>query len=50
MKDINNWFDIINTALFHNVSTQFFAVAAVCVVIIAVTVVITIHEIRHDIS
>lgn len=47
---MKNWFEIINTALFHNVSTQFFAVAAVCVVIIAVTVVITIHEIRHDLS
>ncbi len=47
---MSNWFDVINTALFHNVSTQFYAVVAVCVVIIAVTVVITIHEIKHDIS
>lgn len=45
---MNHWFEVINTALFHNVSTPVIVLAVFCVAVIAATVAFAVHEIRHD--
>ena len=49
MKAVN-WIELINTALFHHVSTPFAALAVFCVIVVAATVLLAIREIKHDIS
>ena len=47
---MNAWFNVINTALFHSVSTPFFVLAAVCVTVVAVTIALAVYELKHDLS
>ena len=47
---MNAWFNVINTALFHSISTPFFVLAAVCVAMVVATVVLAVFELKHDLS
>ena len=47
---MNAWYDIINTSLFHHVSTPFIVLAVVFALIVAATVAFAVYEIRHDLS
>ncbi len=50
MKAVNDLFNVINTALFHHVSTPFTVLTVVCIVIVAATVAFAVREIKHDLS
>lgn len=47
---MNDWINVINSALFHSVRTPFFALIVLFAVILALTIAFAVHEIRHDIS
>ena len=47
---MSHWFEVINSALFHHVSTPVIVLAVFCVAVIAATVAFAVREIRHDLS
>lgn len=50
MNRMNTWYEIINTGLFHHVSTPFIVLAVVFALIVATTVAFAVYEIKHDLS
>ena len=50
MGTMDRWFEVVNAALFHNVSTPVIVLAVFCVAVIAATVAFAVHEIRNDLS
>lgn len=45
---MNDWYELINSALLHHIKTPLFALAVLFVVIAALTIAFAVHEIRHD--
>lgn len=47
---MSNWFETINTALFHSVRTPFFVLVAVFAVIATAIILFAVRELKHDLS
>ena len=50
MNIMNAWYELINTGLFHHVSTPFIVLVVVFALIVAATVAFAVYEIKHDLS